>query len=98
MIKQWGGIVPQFYCDSCGTVTTYPGNMYISINRTDLVKAIDYTFSAIGEGNTLRIKPFIETLTYVIGKPPTIHKGALEENGYEINGEYIIRRKDNETN
>jgi hypothetical protein len=90
IIKQWGGIQPQFYCDNCGIVTVHPGNMYVP--KSTIMEAIDYTFNVIGS-DKLMIEPLMETVGKVLGVKPSIHIGTLKENGYEINGDYIIRRK-----
>jgi len=85
---KWGGIIPEFYCTSCGIVIDHPGMPYPHINLKD---AIDFTFNAIGQ-QKIPIKPFIMTLNSTTGVHHDLSVSQLDAFGYSIKNGYITRK------
>lgn len=63
VIRDWGGVQPQFHCLLCGIVTSTPGHGAEFASKQEL----DDVLHALGSRSALLI-PFMQTVEHTTGK------------------------------
>jgi hypothetical protein len=91
-VLQWGGIVPQYFCNRCGVVINHPGIRNKIIEQAILREAFNTVWNVIGE-DEVYAGPFISTVEHAIGGKPIITEEMLNKWGFKISGIKITRRK-----
>jgi hypothetical protein len=87
IVKDWGGVQPQYHCIGCGEVLTHAGR-WPEHTTDETLSAVIHVFNALNK-RKIRIDLLLQTTKMCIGYSPVLTEKLLLDHGFKITGKRV---------